>query len=735
VGTGGAFGAGRAGVGLARSLATPAQTIAKPIAAETLVAAGAGGAGEAARGADAGAGGQFLAELGGGVGTAGGAGLLTRLGRGGLNLGSNILAVPKTTVGGVTLPAGAANIAADIMGELTPPNANIQALRRMGTQTVADQLDSPELKAVERALSNEGGGRTLAEATKASERAGAFNQARVDAVEQSLRTEGRPEEFISGVKERMQDFNDDIARDISSKSDEVESTLRNVGSDASISEQSVIARESIETNLTRARETETAAWDEVKDIADNTLGDTKPVQDRLEGILQDQKNNISPDRAIPSRLIDKTRKLGSEFGDGRETLSELQAYRSDILDEIRTARTDGRYDQARKLNKLQESVLDVMDAADTDGLMKKARVQSKALNDTFQRGEVGKILGLVGDAEEKLGPLRTLESVLATGAEGSQSERLTQFLAATGNEGAQQAEDFLRSKFQQAVISETGDVNLGTAASFLRNNKGALEQLPVLRREIEDAVNTTKRLERQIAFRSKSSKSVNERTQSATILGASPERAVAEVLRGKPFRANSTKELKKLFNTAKTTGQRRGLTRAVYDHVADQSLKTAQDGTRRIDFNALNKNMETLAKSGFFQGQEFQRIKSISNEMRRVARLEKRSLKTSLSLQSESILTDIVASVLGARVGASIGGKTAGGTIQTAGRTAGLARKLVANMDQSKILSLIEEAIYDPDVFRTLLTKRTAKNDLIKATRLRGHLLDLNNDLEAIDEQ
>ena len=145
--------------------------------------------------------------------------------------------------------------------------------------------------------------------------------------------------------------------------------------------------------------------------------------------------------------------------------------------------------------------------------------------------------------------------------------------------------------------------------------------------------------------------------------------------------------------------------------------------------------MDTLAKSGLFQGQEFSRIKEISKEMRRIERLNKRSLNTTLSLQSESLLTDIMASILGARVGASIGGATAGGSIQTAGRTAGLARKLVANMDQSKILSLIEEAIYDPDVYRTLVSRKTAKNDLIKATKLRGYMLDLSNDLPQEEEQ
>ena len=517
-GTGGGFGVARGGLSLLRGAAQPVRAVVKPVAAETLVATGAGGAGETARAFDVGGMGQFLAEVGGGVGTAGAASLLTRLGRGSKNIVSNLSGIPSTTIGTTRLPVGAANIASDIMNELTPANANIQALRRSTTQTVADQLDSPEMKSVERALSREGGGRNLQEATAASERANAFNQARVDEVEQVLRTEGRPEEFIAGVKERMQGFNDKIAKDIAAKSDDVEATLRNVGSDASLTEQSVVAREAIEKNLVAAKAVEDKAWDDVKDIADNTFGDTKPIIDDLESILQNQEKNISPSRMISDRIIEKTRNLGS--GSGSETLTEIQAFRSDILDEIRTARTDGNFDQARKLKELQKTALDVMDKSDTKGLMKKARFQSSSVHETFNNGEVGRILGLVGDAEQKIGPLRTLDSVLATGGEGSQSERLTQFLTASGEEGTQQAEDFLRSKFQQAAINETGDVTLGTAASFLRNNKGALEQLPVLRREIEDSVSTAKRLERQIAFRSKSTKSVNERTQSAAILGS-----------------------------------------------------------------------------------------------------------------------------------------------------------------------------------------------------------------------
>ena len=737
VGTGGAFGLARGGVGLLRGAANPVTAVTKPVAAETLVAAGAGAGGETARGLDMGGGGQFAGELAGGVGTAGLAQLATRLGRGGVNLGSNILAIPKTTIGQTTLPVGAANIASDVMRELSPGDVNLASLTdpNINFQTIADQLDSPVLKAVERSLQNEGGGRTLAQATAARDRSRAFNQGRVDQVEQSLRVEGRPEEYITGVKERMQEFNDNIAKDIAAKGDDVEAALNNVGSEASITEQSIAARRSIENNLKDARKVETEAWDEVKDIADNTTSDVTPIVDSLTATLQDQPANISPDRMIPTRIVAKTKRLGKKT-DGMETLTELQAFRSDILDEARTARTEGRFDQARKLTDLQETVLNVMDAADTQGLLKKARIQSRALNDTFQRGEIGKVLGLVGDAEDRVSDLRTLEAILSPGGGiGAQGDRLTKFLIATGTEGVDQAEEFLRSKFQKAAINEAGDVDLAAAASFNRVNEGALEQLPFLRREIEDGVNAAKRLERQIAFRSKSTKSVNERTQSAKILGASPDRAVAEVLRGKPFRENSKRELTKLFRLAETPAQKRGLSRAVYDYVADQSLKTTQDGTRKIDFNTLNKNMSALAKSGFFQGTEFNRIKGIAKEMQRIDRLKNRSLNTSLSLQSESLFTDIVASVLGARVGASVGGATAGGSIQTAGRTAGLARKLVASMDQAKIISVIEEAIYDPDVYRTLMSRKTAKNDLIKATKLRGYMLDLSNDLPQEEEQ
>ena len=67
-----------------------------------------------------------------------------------------------------------------------------------------------------------------------------------------------------------------------------------------------------------------------------------------------------------------------------------------------------------------------MDDSDKKGLLKKARTQSRARNETFNEGEVGRVLGLVGDAEDRVGSLRTLDSVLSSGKGSAQAEKLTE---------------------------------------------------------------------------------------------------------------------------------------------------------------------------------------------------------------------------------------------------------------------------------------------------------------------
>jgi len=668
------------------------------------------------------------------------------MGRSGLNLTSTITNFPKTQIGSTRLPVGAADIAADIARESTQGDDLSRLVDRPQVpQTVADQLDSPVLKSIEKSLSREGGGRTLSEAVGASEQAIALDKARIDLVSDALNVSGSPNDFIAGVSERMAKFSKKLSDDISKKTGEADAALRNVGAEGSLTVRSVNARNTIDENLATAKARENALWRAAKPHADSINADVTPIIDNLNSIIQSQPNNISPDRMIPGRLAKKIRALGAkeeskiivpgqkQIVTREENLTELQALRSDILDESRAATTEGRFDQARKLNDLQGKVLDVIDSNDPEGLLLGARTESRALNETFRKGEVGKLLGLVGEAEDAVSPMNTLDAVFAPSAAGNQSQNVNDFIRATGQQGSQQAEDFLRAKFRRAAFPEGGDMSIQGAASFLRNNEGALEILPNLRSEIEDGINTAKRLDRQIVSRSKSAKSVKDRSNAAIILGSDPRTAVSEVLRGRPFRMDSVKEVEKLMRSAKTPAEKRGLTRAVYDYVADQSFKETQEGTRRLDLAKLSNNLNFLSGSKIFQGQDLTRLKGLSKEMQRIQRLSKRAKPTSLSLQNESLLTDIVASVLGARVGASIGGVTAGGSIQTAARTAGLARKLVARLDQDKIVSLLEEAIYDPQVFRTLSMRAKPDNDTIRFIRLRGHLLDLNNDLEAID--
>ena len=735
VGFGGMTGLARGGVKAASTGLL--RDITKPVAGETVAALGASAARESLMGAGVDSPmGLFLAEAAGGLGASGAANLTTRMGRSALDVTSAITNFPQTTIGSVRLPVGAANIAGDVLRQATPEGADLSSLvnRPAVPQTVADQLNSPVLKSLEQSLEKEGIGKTLTEAVGATERAVALDKARIDLVSNTLKVSGSPNDFFSGVSDRMSQFSKKLSDDIRKKSGEAESALKNIGVEGSLTVRSINTRNTIEANLKAAKATENSLWEAAKPHANSIDADVTPIIDNLNAVVQAQPNNISPDRIIPGRIVQKIKNLGKAEGrEGIENLTELQALRSDILDESRKATTEGRFDQARKLNDLQSNVLKIMDNNDPQGLLVRARTESRALNETFRQGEVGKLLGLVGDAEDAVKPLNTLDDIFAPTAAGNQAQNVDDFFKATGQEGVAQAEEFLRAKFKRASFPDGGDMSVQGASSFLRNNEGALEMLPNLRREIEDGINTAKRLDRQIVSRSKSSKSVQDRSNAAVILGSDPRVAVSEVLRGRPFRMDSVGEVEKLMRSAKTPAEKRGLTRAVFDHVADQSFKDTQEGTRRLDLVKLTNNIDFLSKSKIFAGDDLNRLKGLSKEIQRIQKLSKSAINTNLSLSNESLMTDIMASVLGARIGGSIGGSTGGGSIQTASRTASLARKLVSRLDQDKIVSLLEEAIYDPQVFKTLHMRKTPNNDTIGFIRLRGHLLDLNNDLEAMD--
>lgn len=93
-----------------------------------------------------------------------------------------------------------------------------------------------------------------------------------------------------------------------------------------------------------------------------------------------------------------------------------------------------------------------------------------------------------------------------------------------------------------------------------------------------------------------------------------------------------------------------------------------------------------------------------------------------------SFIFDMTARVAGAKAGAALAGQTRGAPLILAGAGSRKFREFAGRIllvPERKIMELIETAIFDPNVMRTLLAPITVATERAIARQLRGHLANI----------
>jgi hypothetical protein len=508
--------------------------------------------------------------------------------------------------------------------------------------------------------------------------------------------------------------------------EQAQAAVAALGPNASPREISRVARRSVDQALGAARADERRLWRAVDTSAQAELSTSRET---LSNILTQRSKFDDPadvpgwlikalaDEGLPDDMMGQLSKSGFLDSNGNVppailealgggpaiTLKDAQALRSRVLAEIRAERAQPAPNRRKIgiLSSVEESLLDDMGRVNAQGVTQ-AREFSKALNDKFTRGPVGKLLGHERAGGGAISEEDTLDAIVF----GSRPATAVQQFIETSSEAPAQVLNFIKARYIESVAPR-GDFDPGAHERFIANlrKKGLLETFPELEAQLSTAQSASNRA-RALQVDESQINTVRQRTgQSRAALflqSENPDEAFDLVLRSK--------------NPAAAT--RSMVSRVGGDELALQGLKTSfagslirsatqPDGTvsgQKLG-NLIDQYGTTMQSLRMTKG-EVQRLRTVANKFRQ-ANAEGTGVNALLNDEAAALL-DFLVRVQGARAGAQLSQGTIGGSIQTASEGAKRFHRMLTRLTKGKAGELVEASISDPILMQALLTRGTA---------------------------
>ena len=502
----------------------------------------------------------------------------------------------------------------------------------------------------------------------------------------------------------------------------VDEQLAKLGPRATRADLNRLARQELDRAKVASRNHETELYN---NIPDNASVPTEASREGLEEILLNtpraQREDIP---AVAQRFLKPTKVnakgkvvANKEYLGDDTTIEEMRGLYSKLRETSRTARADGRFNEARIADdlagKITDDIANSAGGAEVREAVDIATTFSSDLNQRFTRGPVGKLLGAAREGGAAIDPSLTLETSLAGRGprSGVASDALLEAVRRTDVPGIEgeaamrgHIEGFLIDDFRRQAVSE-GRISKTAGAAWLRDNQDVLDRFPELQRDIERAVLVggqmvdTERLVDPLVSRA----SVFVKAP----LGQEIPRAIST--------ANPRGSMAELVSLARTdpTGQAyQGLKAGFYEHLLKRS-----ESLRNIDIN------EKPFVSGRKLAEELQRpaikeamvgLELTPDEVKHLGKVR----ETALALERQrlarpadegiigdepNLLFSILARVGGAQIGRVVAGKTGGGTVQTPGILSAQVQRMLKAGVQDPAKRLLTDAIGNEELFFALL--------------------------------
>jgi hypothetical protein len=692
------------GSGIAAKIATPIveQAIQSPIRTGAIELAGASGAGVGRQFGEEqgyGAGGKLTSEFVGGAVPA----VLTSLSptslvsRGTKKIGG--WAIAPYTEKGATLRAS--RRMQEIAENPVQAALNIEDLKGSNLSVSAASQD-PGLMAIENTV--------LKDNPALNSKSSRATSDATDELVKSIRKSGSIKDTRNFVKAKLDRLDKSLTLRVEQAADEAAGALSKL--DGNEAQASVAVRESLEGALADAKVQENFLWQTIPSDAKASI---KPVMDtfnRWQNTLSSaQRADIPP---TARRILGEA----AERKISRTTIRELDGLYKKLGEEATAARATGSFTQAKIAEDLRDSILKSMDTAEGGPAVKEAvtsaRAYSRAMNERFRRGAVGKILGYGREGGPKIAPELALGSTISqSGPKSSVALREISEAAKFGGnsdvtvlEGVQ---SYLKDRFAQTAV-RNGEVQPNLAASFLRNNRDMLEALPHLREQFMAAKDTADAM-RRVTKATDGFRRLYQRPDvsvTARLLRSPVDKEITRIL-SSDNPVDMMARLSRMAAKDKTGKATNGLKAGFSEWLIDQATSGSKiDVSGRNSFygmklkSIVDSDHVSGAMSKVYSKDEIKRIKELSDTLGLIHRRGSEKSLSPIIEDAPAWYLSIVGRVLGAKAGAALSGTT-GGSIQAASIGSSSVKKFLDRITADKAKQMIIDSFQDADLMSALL--------------------------------
>lgn len=423
-----------------------------------------------------------------------------------------------------------------------------------------------------------------------------------------------------------------------------------------------------------------------------------------------------------------------------QTVAELHGLYSKLRQVSRSAMAgnDQNKNMARIANDVADAILVDLGAVDGSTAIgrqiNEARQFSRALHETFDQGEVGRLRTRTLDGDTSTAPEVALDrSIGRGGAIAAVGDR--QMGAATGGDpatgvgGESRAfvADYIRGRFNRRAFDAEGNFTSAGAAQFRRDNAELLARYPEIRADIDRAV-TEKLGADELATRVAGRLSAlqdKRRSAVARFIDAPPDQAFETVLADR----NPAQAAARLVATARKdpSGQALdGLKGAVSEYLIARGFRVSggRTTTRADAIVSIFDNPRQLAAlRKVFDNGELTRLERLSREMVKLETAQRAQPDIGPIVEGRANrVIDMAARIVAARHGADLGGGGAA-SLQTAQMASSRMKEALGYLVADRASQLMADAIEDPALFRALLTEVTPQNEARVINRIWPYLI------------
>lgn len=514
-----------------------------------------------------------------------------------------------------------------------------------------------------------------------------------------------------------------------------------LGKDLSPEDASTVVRNEMELAYNEARVTEKAMW---RKIHGNRKLDTTPLREARASIIRSLRKGQG-DEAIPTEILQRIEKL-----DNFESMDDVISFRTAALEALRALGP-----KAGANRTMIKNLLKISDAADeslttlTGSVLKRgptiqkqidaARAYTKQLNDRFTRGPIGRILKYDASGGKTVDDIETLDALFRQGRAGG--VRADAFVNALGGRANAESalKEYVRSEFYNVASNADGSLNAAGMNRWLHSHGSFLDRFPSLKGELTDIEAVTRNIGERAAQAKLSVQEIRRMydAKAGAFLGEDPQVAAYRIMTVKDSPGKMEFVLSKLRQDQSGEALE-GFKQSLVDGLMARMRTTAKTATDDVQLTGqplikmLQDPSKRKALSMVLSKEEMGNLDKVSKAFDVVARSSRRAV-TGGSDTAQNLLINAAARIIGGSLGARLGTAAGGSALVSANVGARIFRKMFEAIPKEEVELLLNKAVFDPQVMKTLLTRVTPENRIVIFQRLRSHLLQVGVSQDQID--